>query len=137
MFVHAEVVAVLDSLTAAWDAGDAAAFAAPFTDDCTYIVFDGTVLHGPQAVEDVHRFLFNGPLKGSTLSPPAGMPEPDMTIREVTPDIVHIVNASDGVRPEHVAEVPEGRASVVSYLLVRRGAQWRVSAFQNTRRAAP
>ncbi|WP_181784469.1 SgcJ/EcaC family oxidoreductase [Pseudonocardia pini] len=129
------VETVLAAITAAWDAGDAAAFAAPFTADCTYVVFDGTVLHGRQAVEDVHRFLFDGPLKGSRLTPPPGAPAPEVTVREVGPGVVDVVNASGGIRPDDVDIVPDERRSVVSYVLVRQGAEWKVSAFQNTRRA--
>ncbi|GAA1842840.1 SgcJ/EcaC family oxidoreductase [Pseudonocardia ailaonensis] len=135
MSAPTEVRDVLDSITAAWDAGDAAAFAAPFTDDCTYVVFDGTVLHGRQAVEEVHRFLFDGPLKGSTLTPPPGTPEPEVTLREIAPGVVHVVNATGGVLPAGAADVPAERVSVVSYLLVRADSGWQVAAFQNTRRA--
>ncbi len=56
---------VLAELATAWDAGDAAAYAGLFTPDATYVVFDGTVLHGAEAIEDVHRWLFDGPLRNS------------------------------------------------------------------------
>jgi uncharacterized protein (TIGR02246 family) len=106
-----------------------------FTADCTYVVFDGTVLHGRQAVEDVHRFLFDGPLRGSRLTPPPGAPEPEVTVREMGPGVVHVVNASGGIRPYGVDTVPDECRSMVSSVLVRQGTEWKVSAFQNTRRA--
>ncbi|GLZ45371.1 hypothetical protein Acsp06_15560 [Actinomycetospora sp. NBRC 106375] len=82
----------------------------------------------------MHRWLFDGPLRSSTLTPPPGAPEPEITLREIAPGVVHVVNASGGILPAGEAQVAADRASVVSYVLVRDGAGWRVSAFQNTRK---
>ncbi|WP_113700759.1 SgcJ/EcaC family oxidoreductase [Nonomuraea lactucae] len=54
-------------LNAAWNDGDAAAYAAQFTPDASYVAFNGDVVHGRAEIEKAHRFLFEGPLRGSRL----------------------------------------------------------------------
>lgn len=129
------VDAVLNRLSAAWNAGDAAAYAAEFTPDATYVVFDGHVLRGRGEIEDGHRWLFGGPLRGSTMDFATGDgPAPE--VRLVAPGVAHVLAAGGGVRPEGVEAVTADRRSVVSLVLVEDGATWRAAAFQNTRDAA-
>ena len=121
-------------LSAAWNTGDAAAYAAAFTPDATYVVFDGTVLRGRGEIEDSHRWLFGGPLSGSTVDFAAGGAGPE--IRHVSPGVAHVLAAGGGIRPQGVDEVTADRKSVVSLVLVEDGGEWLVAAFQNTRDAA-
>jgi uncharacterized protein (TIGR02246 family) len=123
---------VLARLSAAWNAGDATAYAAEFTPDATYVVFDGTVLRGRGEIEDSHRWLFDGPLRGSTMGFAIGEDD-GPPVRVVAPGVAHLVLAGGGVRPEGVEIVPADRRSVVSLVLVEDGGAWRVAAFQNTR----
>jgi hypothetical protein len=93
-----DVQAVLDSVTPAWDAGDAAAFAAPVTADCTY----------------------------DTPSCTAGRPSRRFTAgcstarsgAEVVHGVVHVVDASGGVLAAGDEQAAAERVFVVSYLLV-------------------
>jgi uncharacterized protein (TIGR02246 family) len=127
---RAPVDAVLAALASAWDAGDAAAYAYLFTPDATYVAFDGTVLRGRTAIEDAHRRLFDGPLKGSRLS---GMtPQPPPPVRFLRPDVAHLV-ASGAVTPDGQPVPGADRASVPSYVFVRTAEGWRIAAFHNTR----
>jgi uncharacterized protein (TIGR02246 family) len=126
--VSSSVTETLDRLSAAWNAGDAAAYAAEFTEDATYVIWNGTVLHGRTAVEDTHRWLFAGPLKGSRF---AEQPEAPV-VRFVRPDVAHVI-ASGGIRPDGQDELPDDRASTVSFLLEETAEGWKVAAFQNTR----
>jgi uncharacterized protein (TIGR02246 family) len=64
----------LTRLAATWNDGDATAYADLFTPDATYVVFDGTVVRGRAAIEDGHRALFAGPLRGFRMEPPAAAP---------------------------------------------------------------
>jgi uncharacterized protein (TIGR02246 family) len=124
------VDAVLAALAAAWDAGDAAAYAQLFAPDATYVVFDGTVLRGQQEIEDVHRWLFEGPLKHSRMS---GMPaQPPPPVRFLRPGVAHVVVAG-AVTPEGAPAPGPDRASVASFLLLDTEDGWRIAAFQNTR----
>ena len=121
-------------LAAAWDAGDAAAYAALFTPDATYVVFDGTVLAGAKAIEDVHRWLFEGPLRGSRMSGSrtAGADAAPPDVRYLRPDVA-LTLVRGGARPDGETELTPDRASVVSLVLVDTPEGWRIAAFQNTR----
>ena len=124
--------AVLDTLarlTDAWNAGDADAYGAEFTEDATYVVFNGEMLQGRTAIADVHRFLFDGPLRGSRMDGPRGAAT---TLRFLRPDLAHLVTVG-AVLPEGQAEVTPDRRSVVSYVVIDQDGVWKVAAFQNTR----
>ena len=88
--------------SAAWNAGDATAYAAGFTQDATYVVFDGTILRGRREIEDSHRWLFDGPLSGSTVDFAAGGTGPE--IRYVSPGVAHVHAVGEP------REKPEGRS---------------------------
>lgn len=118
----------LTRLAAAWNDGDATAYADLFTPDATYVVFDGTVVRGRTAIEEGHRALFAGPLRGFRMEPPTAA----VPVRYLGTDVAHVL-ATGGTRPSGHAELPPDRSSVVSFLLVRAGDDWRIAAFQNTR----
>jgi uncharacterized protein (TIGR02246 family) len=117
----------LTRLAAAWNNGDATAYADLFTPDATYVVFDGTVVRGRTAIEEGHRALFAGPLRGFRMEPPAAAP-----VRYLGSDVAHVL-AAGGTRPPGQEEPAPDRASVVSFVLVRQDDDWRIAAFQNTR----
>lgn len=126
------VQTTLDRLTAAWNAGDADAFGAEFTEDATYVVFSGDVLLGRQAIVDTHRWLFDGPLRGSRLGA-SSTGDVATTIRFLRPDVAHVVTAG-AVQPDGADTVTTDRDSVPSYVLVNDDGRWRIAAFHNTRR---
>ena len=43
----------------AWNAGDAAAFAAPFTDEAGFVAFEGTHLKGRREIASFHQRIFD------------------------------------------------------------------------------
>jgi uncharacterized protein (TIGR02246 family) len=51
----------------AWNAGDGAAFASPFTDDADFVAFEGTHLKGRQEISLFHQRIFNTVVKESRL----------------------------------------------------------------------
>ena len=51
----------------AWNAGDAAAFAAPFTDEANFVAFEGTHLKGRREIASFHRRIFDTVVKGTRL----------------------------------------------------------------------
>jgi uncharacterized protein (TIGR02246 family) len=131
---EAEIQPTLDRLTAAWNAGDADAYGAEFTDDATYVVFSGDVLRGRQAIVDTHRWLFAGPLRGSRLGA-SSTGDDATTVRFLRPDVAHVVTAG-AVRAADAETATADRDSVPSYVLVHDGGRWRIAAFHNTRRQA-
>jgi uncharacterized protein (TIGR02246 family) len=116
---------LLDRLVAAWNDGDAAAYAGLFVEDADYVTFFGHNMAGRAAIEEGHRALFQGPLKGSRL---AVRDAPK--IRFLTPDVA-VVLASGG------SPGGDGQESVITLTAVRHGADWRFGSFQNTRRTPP
>jgi uncharacterized protein (TIGR02246 family) len=51
----------------AWNTGDGAAFAAPFTEDADFVAFEGTHLKGRQEITSSHQRIFDTVVKGSRL----------------------------------------------------------------------
>ncbi|GEL22099.1 hypothetical protein PSU4_10530 [Pseudonocardia sulfidoxydans NBRC 16205] len=129
----AELTAVLTRLAAAWTAADAPGYGAEFTDDATYVVFNGMVLRGRAAIADTHAWLWKGPLAGSRMDPPR--PE-DLTVRMLRPDVAHVVVEAGGVALDGQETAGADRASTVSFVFVRDDDAWRIAAFQNTRRTS-
>jgi uncharacterized protein (TIGR02246 family) len=43
----------------AWNTGDSLAFAAPFTDDADFVVFEGTHLKGRQQIASLTQQIFD------------------------------------------------------------------------------
>jgi uncharacterized protein (TIGR02246 family) len=60
-----EIEALLSSWKAAWDANDAAAFAAHYAEDADFINPLGGILSGRDAIRTQHVILFSGPFRGS------------------------------------------------------------------------
>lgn len=127
---HTAIRDVLTRLSDAWNNGDAAAYAALFTEDADYITFFGHHTEGRQAIEDSHRSLFAGPLKGSKMTA-AGI----VKIRFLSPDAALIITTG-GTSLEGEDKPDPGRNSIVSFTAVRTPDGWRLSSFQNTRQTA-
>src|SRR5882757_1781358 len=88
----AEVLTPLAEMVDAWNAGDATAYAAAFTEDADYITFFGMNLPGRAAIESTHRMLFEGMLKGSKLVTGDVPPK----IRFLRPDVAVVVAGGGG-----------------------------------------
>lgn len=119
---------VLADLAEAWNAGDATAYAALFTSDASYVTFDGDRLEGRDAIEDIHRFLFQGPLRSSRMISESGIQATPL-VRE---DVVVLVSTG-GIQLPGQPDL-EGRDSIQTLTLVRHEGRWLVAAFQNTRK---
>ncbi|NMO89749.1 SgcJ/EcaC family oxidoreductase [Actinomycetospora sp. TBRC 11914] len=131
MTTDAPIGDLLIALAAAWDAGDADAYGALFTEDATYVTFFGHVSHGRTEIVDGHRWLFER-TPGSVMTPFA---ETDCGIRFLAPDVALVVARGPGTTaPDQDAA---DRASTVSLVVVRTDAGWRFAHFQNTRVRSP
>lgn len=124
-----EVVAVLEELSRAWAAGDADAYGALHTGDCSYVAFDGTVMRGADGVADGHRALFAGIMRGSRLV------VVDREVRDLDPRTAVVVQRAGIVMrwQGDRTEPSRKRLSTSTTLLVATADGWRVAAFQNTR----
>ncbi|GAA0329477.1 SgcJ/EcaC family oxidoreductase [Actinoallomurus spadix] len=122
----AAVTAVLDRLTAAWNAGDGAAYGAEFTADATYITYVGTLYVGGAEIGAAHQALFESFLKGTRLTSEI------VDVRFTGPDTAVVITRGD---------VHKGRPGrlhkIQTYTLVRQeSGDWKVAAFQNTKHKA-
>jgi uncharacterized protein (TIGR02246 family) len=109
----------------AWNAADHAGFAAPFTEDCTFIHIYGGQIDGRMAVQDAHRVIFAGMYKGSRNK---------LTVRKVRflrPDVAivlldgHLQFQQDG-KPREIMARP-------TLVAVKDSGRWMIHVFQNTR----
>jgi uncharacterized protein (TIGR02246 family) len=122
---RAAVTAVLGELADAWARHDAHAYGALFTDDATYATFVGTYYSGRDDITDSHRALFAKVLKGTRLA------DEVLGVRFYGADTAVLTSRGDTFKGDH----PKRLGKVQTYTLVReRDGQWRVAAFQNTRR---
>ena len=109
-----------------WNAGNGNAFAAPYTEDSDYIGFDGTYLKGRQEIASFHQILFDKFLKGSHLVGKI------RSIRFPTSDIAIIV-AVGGTVMVGQSDIDPERNSVHMLVAIKQNANWRFTAFQNSR----
>ncbi|MDH2429250.1 SgcJ/EcaC family oxidoreductase [Sphaerisporangium sp. TRM90804] len=127
-----EIDDLLGRMTEAWNAGDATAYAGQFTEDADYVTFFGMHLTGRRAIEESHRALFEGPLRGSRLTGGTGG-EQAPAIRFLRPDVaVVVMNGGSSVGGEQSPE----RDSIITLTAVREPDAWRFASFQNTRKVS-
>ncbi|WP_395808755.1 SgcJ/EcaC family oxidoreductase [Archangium minus] len=123
---EAAVLELLGQLHDAWGRGDADGFAALFTEDADYVVFDGSHLKGRAAIAESHRPLFERFMKGSRLvgeSP---------SVRFLTPGVA-VVHGKGAILMARQKRPSRGRLSVQTLVAVKQEGRWRFTAFQNTR----
>jgi uncharacterized protein (TIGR02246 family) len=65
--LRAAVEDFLDRFRTAWDAGDARAYAALFTEDATYVIFLGEAMVGRDEIERNHLDVFGRWQKGAKM----------------------------------------------------------------------
>lgn len=123
------------ALQRAWNSGDAAGYAALFTEDADYIARNGTHARGRQAIDDGHRPLFAGPLAGSRMrlvgnGSNSQTPE---TLRFVRSDVAIMIVSGSVLRAEE-RETGTEHESVQTLVLVKNDSVWQVALFHNTRR---
>ncbi|MBJ2157546.1 SgcJ/EcaC family oxidoreductase [Variovorax sp. IB41] len=113
----------LGLMKAAWDAGDAKAYAAQFTESASYVIYVGLCYVGRSAIERVHEQVFARWQKGSRMS---------IKVLEVQrlDDNAAIVLTEGGVGKKEFVS----RNKVQTFTMVRREGRWLCAAFQNTRR---
>jgi uncharacterized protein (TIGR02246 family) len=121
---QAAVEAVIDSLAEAWQRNDAAAYAAHFTEDASYVTFVGTHYQGRQDIGDSHRALFAKFLKGTRLA------HEILDVRELAPGVAVLTSRGD----TYQGASPKKLTKVQTYVLVRADGRWLVAAFHNTQR---
>jgi uncharacterized protein (TIGR02246 family) len=132
--VHGEAAirALLTAQAEAWNAHDARAWAAPFTDDADFVNIMGTLFVGRSQIEQRHAELFGGIFSTSRVT---------VTTRQVTSlgataalaETVHelrdYARLPPGIRPTDADGTLRTR---LKYVLVLTPAGWRIRSAQNT-----
>lgn len=127
--IHQNIVAVKQlphQLAAAWDRGDAEAYAESLTEDADYILFDGSHSHGRAAIAEIHRPVFERFLKGSRLAVES------VDARLLAEDVA-VIHSAGGVLRRRDHRLAKSQRSVQTMVAVKTGDIWRIAAFQNTR----
>ena len=108
-----------------WNRGDGAAYAASFTEDADYILWNGTHLKGRQAIAAAHQQLFETRLQGSRLEGEI------QHIRFLSDDIALVQLQSSPQIRDQEAPAPEQYA-IQTLVAIRQAEGWRFTSFQNT-----
>ncbi len=108
-----------------WNQGDGQAYAASFTEDADYILWNGTYLKGRQAIAAAHQQLFETRLQGSRLE---GFIK---HIRFLSDDIALVHLHSSPQIPGQEVPAPE-QYSIQTLVGTRQANGWRFTSFQNT-----
>jgi uncharacterized protein (TIGR02246 family) len=113
-------------LCAAWNAGDARAYGALFSEDADYIAFDGLNQKGRAALVSSHHELFTRWLKGSQL---IGQID---ELRFLAPDVA-LLHASGSILDAGRSSPAPERLSAQTVVVHKRDGVWQFVAFHNTR----
>jgi uncharacterized protein (TIGR02246 family) len=116
--------------TAAWNRGDAAAYASRFAPDGGFTNVIGKVYYGRQAFEARHAELFKTMYKGSVLKQSIGklrFIRTDVAIVDIDVELTGYSSVPTGVRTE---SDNVGRAKL-QMVLVKENASWWITAYHN------
>ena len=108
-----------------WNRGDGQAYAASFTEDADYIVWNGIFLKGRQAIAASHQQLFETRFRGSRLE---GFIK---HIRFLSDDIALVHLHGRPQIPGQEVPAPE-QYSIQTLVGIRQADGWRFTSFQNT-----
>lgn len=128
---EAAVRGIIKDEIAAWNAGDAAAFARHFAADGTFTNIRGQFFTGREAFTERHDFIFKGIYRGTT------MKQDVVSLKFVRPDVavVETLTAVIGIQkmPPGISADDKGRLrSRLLQVMVKDGGEWKIAAFHNT-----
>ncbi len=131
------ILELSQALQDAWNRGDAAGYASLFTGDADFVAWNGSHGRGRQAIEDGHRRLFDGHLASSRMVLVSDDAEsaPPESLRFVRPDVAIMVISGVVTLAGQDATDPDHK-SVQTFVLIKNGNRWQVTAFHNTRQQA-
>ncbi len=123
---EAAVRALYQELMDGWNKGIGESFAAPFAADGDLVGFDGTHLKGRGEIASFHQALFDKWLIGTRLVGEV------KSVRFPTPDVA-LVHAIGGTVMRGKSQPSPERDSIQTLVVTRRGDEWCLAAFHNTR----
>jgi len=111
----------------AWNAGDADAFAAPFTDEADFVAFEGTHLKGRREIAAFHRQAFDTVVKGTRL-------EGEVKFVRFLSAAVAVMHSAVRVTLQGQTAASPSRDSMQLTVVVKRDGEWRSEGLMNARR---
>jgi uncharacterized protein (TIGR02246 family) len=120
----APIVALYRGVLAAWNARDAAAYAALFEEAAEVVGFDGSQMHGRGEIERTLGQIFADHVTARYVGIVRG-------VTWLAPGVA-LLRAVVGMVPPGTTEINPAVNAVQALAAVRRGAAWRVAFFQNT-----
>jgi uncharacterized protein (TIGR02246 family) len=121
---HQAILEVLARVYKAWEANDAEAFVADYTDDAT-VVQPGVYKKSREEIRATMAAGFAGPLKGSRAA------DQPVNVRFLTGDSAIVVSEGGIMFPGQDAVARE-RLVRATWVLVRRDGTWLVAAYHNS-----
>ncbi|HKR21102.1 MAG TPA: SgcJ/EcaC family oxidoreductase [Pyrinomonadaceae bacterium] len=108
-------------LETGWNTKSGAAFAKPFADDADYVIINGRVLKGKEAIATGHQRIFDTVYKDTTLALAVKQ------LRFIRPDVavVHVSARRDGPGKEI-------NHAMITLVMAKGQQGWTIDAFQNT-----
>jgi uncharacterized protein (TIGR02246 family) len=125
---EAAIQAVLADSYKAWDAGDADAMVADYTEDATAIL-PGSLRDGRDAIRQGMAMAFAGPLQGSSTW------NKQLSIRFIGDDGAIVISES-AILFAGQTEVPESGKVNATWVFEKRDGRWLVAAYHNSPVAA-
>jgi uncharacterized protein (TIGR02246 family) len=123
------ILQVLKGVYDAWDAHDADAFVADYTEDASAIL-PGSYRASREEVRRSMEAGFSGFLKGSTTTNKV------LSIRFLTDDAAIVVSETGILFPDET-EVPADRHAIATWFLTRKDGRWLLAAYQNSPAVLP
>jgi uncharacterized protein (TIGR02246 family) len=120
---EAAVRRLLDQINQAWERGDAAAYASYHTPDADLVDFRGVHAAGRQEIIDLLQPAFDGVLKDTRVEARI------VDLRFLAADVA-IFHTEGKI-------APVGDDSVQTFVATKQAGEWRIAAFQNTRKQSP
>jgi uncharacterized protein (TIGR02246 family) len=111
----------------AWNAGDGAAFAAPFTDAADFVVWEGTHLKGRQEIAVFTQQIFDTVVKGSRL-------EGEVRFVRFLSPVLAVMHSVVRVTLRGQTKASPGRDSMELTVVTKRDGEWRGEGLMNARR---
>lgn len=124
---EAAVRVLYTQLMDGWNKDSGEDFSAPFAEDGHLVAFDGTHFKSRDEIVSFHQPLFDKWLKGTRL---VGEVE---SVRFLSPDVA-LMHALGGTVMRGKSQPSPERDSIQTLVAIKCDGEWRLAAFQNTRR---